>query len=107
MRRCPLARRGVGPDLLAACPGYEALTVSFGEGPGEGLAVTTCGHLAAGPTSRGFAAHCHHPDVEAVVPAAIRAADNLPGGRRVTLLGRDARRLPAIRVRGRTGDRPA
>jgi hypothetical protein len=78
VERCPVAHRGVGSGLLAACPGYEAEVVRIGHGPGAGLELSTCRHLAGGGTSRGFAAHCHHPDAAAVVPAARRAAAGIP-----------------------------
>ena len=78
MERCPLARNGLGSDLLAACPGYEAVEVTVREGPGAGLSGETCAHIATGSTQRGFAATCHHPDAEWVVRAAREVATTIP-----------------------------
>jgi hypothetical protein len=78
VERCPLARNGLGSDLLAACPGYEAVEVTVREGPGAGLTGETCAHIATGRTQRGFAATCHHPDAEWVVRAAREVATTIP-----------------------------
>ncbi|HEV7465017.1 MAG TPA: hypothetical protein VGP96_01865 [Candidatus Dormibacteraeota bacterium] len=51
----------MGSDLLAACPGYEALEVTIRHGPGAGLTQETCAHIAMGRTRRGFSDTCHHP----------------------------------------------
>jgi hypothetical protein len=74
VERCPLARNGLGSDLLAACPGYQAVEMTIGHGPGEGLTGETCAHIATGRTRRGFSATCHHPDAAWVVTAARQVA---------------------------------
>jgi hypothetical protein len=98
MRRCPLARHGLGSDLLAACPGFDSLRVAVEHGPGVGLNGLTCSHIASGSTGRGFAATCCHPEAERIVPAAREVARGIPSARpqdvAIALLGRREPTLP-------------
>ena len=94
VERCPLAHRGKGSELMAACPGFTVLSAEFEGGPGAGLGVTTCAHLGLGHTGRGYVASCRHPEAAVVVPAAREAAAKIPG--RLELVGR--RRRERIRM---------
>jgi hypothetical protein len=78
VKRCPLARHGLGSDLLAACPGFDPVHVSIGHGPGAGLDGQTCGHMGSGTTGRGFAATCLHPEGDRVMEAARLIATTIP-----------------------------
>ncbi len=78
VERCPLARYGLGSDLLAACPGFDPVQVTIDHGPGAGLEGTTCGHMGSGGTGRGFAATCLHPEAAVVMEGARQIATTIP-----------------------------
>ena len=66
---CPFAPAGLNSSAMAACPGYRAEMVTFTglEIPGDytGRAHptgTSCSHLVAAASRRGYRAACAHPD---------------------------------------------
>ena len=66
---CPFAPAGLNSGAMAACPGYKAQLVTFAglEIPGDytGRAHpsgTSCSHLVAAVSRRGYRAACAHPD---------------------------------------------
>ncbi len=78
VERCPLARYGLGSDLLAACPGFDPVQLTVENGPGAGLGGTTCAHMGLGGTGRGFTATCLHPEAGQVMEGARRIATTIP-----------------------------
>jgi hypothetical protein len=72
--RCPFAESGIGTDAMAACPGYEAITLVFNRGVGESIPSSqTCAHIGPLRTTRGFMAGCTHPDARLIVGMAEEA----------------------------------
>jgi hypothetical protein len=99
VERCPLARYGLGSDLLAACPGFDPVHVTIGHGPGAGLDGQTCGHMGSATTGRGFAATCLPPEGERVMAAARLVATTIPRRAR----RRDGHRVPVDHARPAEG----
>lgn len=76
--RCPIASRGLDDPLLWACPGFQPEPVDFiAMGHGRAIAGTSCAHLAAQRSARGYHPGCAHRRATAMVRAA-GLVDSLP-----------------------------